>query len=318
MERAMHLVDRIGRRLKLRDLSILMAVVERGSMARAAQELAVSQPVVSKTISDLEHALGVRLLDRSRQGVEPTPYGRAILNRGRIAFDELRQGIKEIEFLAEPTSGEVRVGALVAMMAGLLPVVIDHMSRRYPRLTVHVSQMTTSPAVYDNVRQRTVDFMVGRLLSRRIDKDLNVEILFDEPLFVVAGRGNPWLSRRKVSLADLLDEPWLLPQPDTDVGSIVAEVFHASGLELPRTTVICNAIEMYHALLTMRPCFAILPRSLLRFGGKRMSMKALPIRLPVRPQPVGIVTLKNRTLSPAAQLFIDCVRQVSKPLAKER
>src|SRR5436309_1534606 len=145
-------------------------------MGRAARQLATSQPAVSRSISDLEHALGVRLLDRSRQGVEPTPYGRAILNRGRVAFDELRQGIKEIEFLAEPTSGEVRVGAFGATMAGLLPVVIDRMSRRYPRLAVHVSQMTTSPAVYDNLRQRTVDFMIGRLIRRRIDKDLNVEI----------------------------------------------------------------------------------------------------------------------------------------------
>ena len=120
----MRLADRIGRRLGLRDLHILLAVVERGSMARAARDLAVSQPVVSKTIADLEHTLGVRLLDRSRHGVTPTPYGRALLRRSTAAFDELRQGVKEIEFLAQPTAGEVHVGALAAMLAGLLPAAI--------------------------------------------------------------------------------------------------------------------------------------------------------------------------------------------------
>ena len=94
----MQLADRIGRRLKLRELHILLAVAERGSMAKAAHDLAISQPVVSKTIADLEHTLGVRLLDRSRQGIEPTPYGRALLRRSFAAFDELREGARRSNF----------------------------------------------------------------------------------------------------------------------------------------------------------------------------------------------------------------------------
>ena len=84
--------DRIGRRLKLRDLHVLSAVVQWGSMAKAAQHLAVSQPVVSAAISDLEHAIGVRLLDRSRRGVEPTIYGRALLKHGTGCFRRAEAG----------------------------------------------------------------------------------------------------------------------------------------------------------------------------------------------------------------------------------
>src|SRR5258707_5368930 len=102
-------LERIGRQLKMRDLRILMAVVECGTMGKAAGRLAVSQPVVSKAIADLEHALGVRLLDRSRRGVEPTPCGRALIRRGVAIFDEMRQGLDEIEFLSDPTAGEVRI-----------------------------------------------------------------------------------------------------------------------------------------------------------------------------------------------------------------
>src|SRR5690349_1210672 len=98
---------RIGRRLRLRDLHILSTVVQWGSMAKAATDLGVSQPSVSEAIANLEAALRVRLLDRSSRGVEPTMYAQALLKRGRVVFDELQQGIQDIEFLSDPTTGEV-------------------------------------------------------------------------------------------------------------------------------------------------------------------------------------------------------------------
>ena len=98
----------IGRRLKLRDLHVFLTVAQRGSMAKAAAELGVAQPVVSAVIAGLEHAVGVRLFDRSSRGVEPTLFGRALLKGGAVAFDELKQTVKQIEFLADPTVGEVR------------------------------------------------------------------------------------------------------------------------------------------------------------------------------------------------------------------
>src|SRR5947209_2565723 len=101
--------ERIGRRIKLRDLHILLAIAQHGSIVRAAQNLAISQPVVSKVLTDLAHNLGVRLLDRSRRGVQPTAYGEALIRRGMTVFDELRQGVRDIEFLADPTAGELSI-----------------------------------------------------------------------------------------------------------------------------------------------------------------------------------------------------------------
>ena len=109
---------RIGRRVRLRDLHILFAVVQSGSMAKAAALLGVSQPVVSQAITDLEAAIGVRLLDRNSRGVEPTLYGRILLRSGELAFDDLRQGIREIESLADPGAGEVRIGCPESISGG--------------------------------------------------------------------------------------------------------------------------------------------------------------------------------------------------------
>src|SRR5262249_88622 len=129
--------SQIGRRLKLHDLHVLSTVVQRGSMAKAAQHLGVSQPSVSEVIANLGHALGVRPLDRSAQGIEPTIYGDALLKRSVVVFDELKQSIRDIEFLSDATTGEVRIGSREAAWFTLLPDAIRRFSQQHPRIRVH-------------------------------------------------------------------------------------------------------------------------------------------------------------------------------------
>ena len=307
--------DRIGRRIRLRDLHILLAVVQQGSMARAAKHLAVSQPVISKVIADLEHVLGVRLLDRDRHGAEPTIYGEALLKHGVVVFDELRQSVKSIEFLTDPTAGDLRIGCINAMAAGLLPAVISLLHRRHPRLTFHIVQANSVATLYRDLRERNVDLVLGRNLTPFVEDDLNADPLFSDPVLVVAGRRNRWIGRRKIELADLIHEPWLLPPTGTAGEAISAQTFRACGLEIPRRGVVCTSIQMHNALLASGPYLAMRPAFMVRFGDKHPSIKVLPVKLPVVPEPVGIITLKTRTISPVARLFIDCVREVTKPLA---
>jgi DNA-binding transcriptional LysR family regulator len=152
----MQIDDRIGSRLKLRDLNIFLAVVEGGSMSKAAAQLAVSQPAVSKAISNMEYALGVPLLERRPRGVEPTLYGRALTKRGLAVFDELRQSAKEIEFLADPTKGEARIGCTQPLAAGLVPAVIDKITRQYPRTSFDVSEGDLA-VLQEELRDRKIE-----------------------------------------------------------------------------------------------------------------------------------------------------------------
>ena len=130
--------ERIGRRIRLRDLHILLAVVQCKSMAKAAEHLAISRPVISRAINDLEQVLGVRLLERDRHGAEPTIYGAALLKRGAAAFEELREGVKDVEFLTDPAAGDVRIGSSAPLATTFVSAVIDVLSRRYPRITFHL------------------------------------------------------------------------------------------------------------------------------------------------------------------------------------
>jgi DNA-binding transcriptional LysR family regulator len=308
--------SRIGGRLKLRQLEILSAVVECGTMGKAAQRVAVSQPVVSKTIADLEQTLGVRLLDRSARGIEATPYGRALLKWSVAAFDNLRQGVKEIEFLSDPTAGELRIGCGGAMAEGILPVILIRLRRHHPRLTFEVTQANTRNVLYRELRERAVDLVMARIILQDLEDDLSAETLFDEPLFVVAGHRNPWARRRRIELADLIDEPWVLPR-EAGARTAIAETFAACGLRVPRADIACS-IHMHRALLPKGRFLAMWPASVVRFGAGDRSVKVLPVRLPALPRPVGVITLKDRLISPVTQRFIDCARETAKSMLTNR
>jgi len=305
-------------RLKLRDVRVLMAVAECRSMGKAAVQLAVSQPAVSKAIAGMERTLGVPLLDRDSQGVEPTIYGSALLKWANVFFDDLRQGVREIEFLADPTAGEVRIGTAEAMAAGVVPAVIYQLSRKFPRLSFNVTQAQTVALQYHDLRERTVDLVLGRIAGPVADEDLNVEILFEDPLLVVAGMKSKWLSRRRIEPVELINEAWCIPANNGFVRSHLTAAFRARGLDIPRYTVGSNSIQLYNAMLATGDFLAVLSGSTLRLSGKRLGMKALSVDLPIPPGLVGIVTLKSRALSPIAQLFIEHARKVAKPLAKHR
>jgi DNA-binding transcriptional LysR family regulator len=317
MGQAMQLSDRIGRRIKLQDLHVLMAVVQAGSMGKAAQDLNTSQPNISKSISDLEHVLGVRLLDRHRQGVAPTAYGRALLDGGVAVFDDLRQAVKNIEMLADPTAGEVRIGCSSNSAASFVSAIVDRLSRNYPHITFHLATAPTE-ILHRELHQRDVDLLIARKLDSAANERLGFEFLFDNTFVVAAGAQSRWNRRRRIALADLVNQAWILPPTASSDGSMAMKAFRASGLQFPRVALVTNSLEVRMSLLATGRFLTILPMSILRFPTSRPAIKVLPVRLPNARAPVGIVTLKNRTLSPTARLFIEHCREVAKSLATSK
>ena len=308
----------IGRRLRLRDLHAFLMVVQRGSMAKAAEQLRVSQPAISKVVADLEQALGVRLLDRGRRGVEPTLYGRALLKRSVAVFDELKQSVRDIESLGDPNAGEVRIGCTEPMAAGFVAAVIDRLSLQYPQLVFQLELCTTPAQQFHVLRERKCDLVIARMWSQAVEPDMDVEVLFDDHVRVVAGQRNKWLGRRKLALAELVDEHWLLAPIDSDPGSPVFEIFHALGLKVPPARVVSYSLNVRTSLMATGRFLAIIPASVLRFGATQSVVKLLPCVLPPSAQLVAVTTLKNRMLSPTAKLFIDSARAVAAPLAKAK
>jgi DNA-binding transcriptional LysR family regulator len=268
---------------------------------------------VSKTVADLEHTLGVRLLDRTSNGVVPTLYGRALLRRSVAVLDELRQSVKEIEFLSDPSAGELRIGTTEWAAAGLIPAAIDRLTRQYGRMTVHTEEAGFG-TLLDFLRQRRCEAVVARLLSR--EPDMNFEPVHHDQLFIVAGTRSKWGRQRRISLADLAEESWVQAPAEMEPGSPTLEAFRAAGLEGPRVVVLSGSLNLRYGLLATGRFVTMIPESVLRYGPQRAPIRVLPIKLPRWHLPTCVITLKDRTLSPIAQLFIDCLHELARPLAR--
>src|SRR5437899_4383664 len=288
--------DRVKRRLKLRDLDILAALVDTGSMGRAAKRLNVSQPAVSKAIAELERALGVRLVDRNRRAITPTTYGFALARRSVAIFNDLRLGIHEIDFLADPTKGEIRIGSTEPIAAAILTPVIDRLSRNYPQLRFHAIGGDNA-SLYKDVTERNIELAICRLIGPLPD-ELSAEILFYDSFVILTAASNPLTRRRKLTLSDLENEPWTLFPYDSTFGSFIAETFRANELEPPRLTVPSLSVYLQNELLATGRFLTVLPGFMLKIPGRFPALKALPFALPNKHLPLRHRPFKARTLTP--------------------
>jgi len=313
--------SRVGRRLRLRDLHILSAAVEHGSMSAAGAHLNMSQSAVSQAIAALEDTLKVRLLDRTPHGVEPTLYADAIIRRGKIVFDELRSGIKDIEFLADPAGGEVRIACSDILAGGILAPVIETFSKKYPQVVFEVLQSNAFGREFVELRARKADLALAilpRRLEDNVQEDLNVEYLFDEELCLAASPRSQWTRRRKLSFADLVDASWITSFSGATSEKALFEAFRAHGLPPPRIAVKTVSGQLRNFLSSRGPFVALVPASFLKINAGMVGLTMLPLRLPMPPLPVVMITLRNRTLSRTVELFRDCVRDVAKSIDRAR
>jgi DNA-binding transcriptional LysR family regulator len=305
--------DRIGRRLRLKDLHTLQIVAEVGSMAKASERLALSQPAISKAVSDMEHTLGAPLLDRSSRGVELTECGRLLVERARVIFDEVRQGVSDIEHVSDPTRGVVRIGT-TEPVTGVVAEIIGQMARRYPRISydVMVSDLDT---LVRELRERARDVLVTRWVSPLPADDLAAQTLFKSPLAVMAARRHSLLIRKKLSLNDLMGEQWTLSPPDTFLGRVVVDLFRRRKLPLPPAVVTTISIHMRLNLLASGRFLTVLPAQMLRHPSNKAWLRALDVDLSDSTQPIALITLKRRRSGGAVRLFEQSSLEVCKMMA---
>jgi DNA-binding transcriptional LysR family regulator len=306
--------DRIGRRLRLKDLHTLQTVAEVGSMAKASERLALSQPAISKAVSDMEHVLGAPLLERSSRGVALTDCGRLLVERTRVVFDEIAQGASDIAQLSDPTRGIVKIGT-TEPVAAVVSEIIGRLAGRYPHLTYDVT-ISDRDTLIGELRQRTRDVVVTRWAASAIADDLAVQTLFKSPLAVMAAQGHPLLRRRKLGLADLMNERWTLSPPDSFLGRVVVDLFRRRKLPLPPAVVTTISIHMRLDLLASGDFLTILPAQMLRSPARRAWLRALDVDLRDSSQPIASITLKKRRAGGAVRLFEQASLEACRTMAR--
>jgi DNA-binding transcriptional LysR family regulator len=300
----------IGERVRLRELRILHVVVQSGSMARAAQALSMTQPAVSQAIGHLEAALKVPVLERSPAGVAPTAFGSVLLRRGLEAADLLAEGLREIEALADPGSGDIVVGASESYIAGgALAATITTLQLRYPRFRVVVVESNTAAVDFGDLRERRVDVMFGRSSRANPPEDIVQNLLMDEALQIVAGGHNGWAHAATMRFADLANRPWVLAPVGTAVYNLVADAHRAEGVAMAPPAIITYSMLLRMQLLASGEFVTAFPESLVRNCAKVWNLVALPLALGTA-LPVSAYTLRSRAPSRAITAFIDAARMV--------
>jgi DNA-binding transcriptional LysR family regulator len=310
--------SRLGRRLRVRDLYILSTVVNAGSMAKAARRLSMAQPSVSAAIANLEHMLGVRLLDRSPRGIEATIYADALLKRSIAVFDELRQSVTDVESLADPTTGELRIGCPEMFIATLLVPIIEQFSARYPKVMVHVQDVPPPAIRHPGLRERAYDLVIGghhpQAPGDHSLDDLDLHYIVEDQMIIAAGMRSRWASRRKIDLAEIVGEPWMLPPPLSANYARIADACKQRGIAVPTPRLVGFSMYIVNRFVGNGPFLAVYPRTVALYLG----LKVLPVDLPERPWRIAIGTLKHRTLSPVVERFIACAHEVTKSPARKR
>ena len=315
MPRRINWEGQIGKRLRLRDLHAFSTVVRLGSMGKAALELGVSQPAISEVIADLEYVVGARLFDRTPQGVEVTVEGASLQRHVLAAFDELKQGIKDIEFLADPTVGEVRIGCPESISAAVLQPICEAFTQRYPRVVLDVDTVNTL-SFAQKLRDRNLDVVLARggwpLEDEQFVSDFNIETLHDDELVIAVAHHSSWARRRKIDISELREEQWILTSGDRLNYKVIANAFQARGVEPPIIAMKTISVHLRASMVATGRFVTTFPRSVLDLHADRFGLKKLPVDIPNANWPVKIATLRNRSMSAVVKRFIACAREVAK------
>jgi DNA-binding transcriptional LysR family regulator len=241
-----------------------------------------------------------------------------LLRRCSGVFDELRTSVSELQLLSDPDAGELRIGCEETLATGLLPALIDRLGRRHPRLTYEIVIADPKTLRERDLPARNVEVAIMRTPAFTGDSAFRTDALYEDRLQIVVGVDSGWARRRKIALADLVNERWCLPPADHPVGAMVQEAFRRNGLPPPAPTVTVASAQCTSNLVAKGDFLGVLGRMFLRFNPPNVRLKELAIGLPNSTSPISVVTLAARTPSPPAGVFVDCAKEVAKKFANSR
>ncbi len=307
------IVDRAITRLKLKQLRLLVAVGDFGSIQHAARELQISQPAATKLIQDLELDFEVPLFERTNRGVVPTDFGEALIRHGKLIIAQVSNAAQELDDLAEGSSGRVVIGTLLAAAPILLPDAIETVIAERPNVAIKVVEGTNDalmPALYSG----EIDMIVGRLPAYRARAKLVQETLFDERILAVVGKQHPLAEKKSVRFREIRPFGWVLPPPDTTLRRQIDQYFVSQKQYAPPHVLESVSFLANRALFQKLDLVGLMPEHVAAHEIDEGLLVALNWNVPFGHGPVGISYRGADSLSPAGTEFLKALRDAAKTL----
>ena len=298
-------------RLKARQLALVVAIAEHGSLRRAAGDIAVTQPAATRMLAELEDALGVPLFDRAAWGMQPTPYGETMIRYARGMLTDLTEARDEIAALAAGAKGTLRVGSETGAVPRLLAPALQQVRRDRPGLRAFLL-VNTSDVLVGALAQGTLDVAIGHLPARADAAQYDVLPLREETLCIVARAGHPMARTKALAPAALSAVPWILHPPDSDTRAEARALLARAGVRAPVDLVETVSIVATLALLETSDAVSVLPADLADHYAAQGLLARLPVDLPAGGGTVTeLITRRNRRLAPAAQELVTALQRIA-------
>jgi DNA-binding transcriptional LysR family regulator len=300
-------------RLNARQIAFLVKLDEERSVLKAAEAIAMTQPAASKLLRCFEETLEVKLFERHARGVVPTRYGEILIRRARAMLSEMNLAQEEIVALKRGSSGRVSIGTVISPGTNLVPMAVKLVKQRRPGLLVSV-EVDYSKQLIKKLLSADIDIVLGRILDRDGAEELAFEPLSDERHAVIARADHPLAGRRNLTLEEIRDQTWILPEPGSIARDRLASVFVERGLDMPTSVVETTSLPVITGLLSQSDMVATFPACAVEAYRKAGIVTVLIEDLGVHIGPFGIVTRRARQLSPGAQTMLDALRETAKTL----
>ncbi len=307
-------IDRVLRsNIKLRHLQLLVALDQFRHLGRTAEFMSVSQPAVSKMLSEVESMLALTLFDRSARGTEPTDSGVSLIRFARSVLAEYERTRDEISAVASGTAGRTRVGSMVVAMPVLLARAVALLKQRSTQVTVLVEEGDLTHLL-PKLRLGELDVFVGRLEPGYASPDLLTEPLYEEPMVAVVAADHALARKAKPTWADLAAIPCVLPPPWASLRVKIEQQFFKHGLAPPQDVVETSSFLGLTIFLQQRAAAGFVAQSVARHFERQGVLKVLPLKVTIELPPVGLITLRGRQLTATTQQLIACFRQANSEL----
>lgn len=300
-------------RLRLRQLRLLTAVAEEGTVLKGSQVLNIAQPAATKSIKELEDALGVQLFERSSRGVTPTDFGHVMIKHAKLILTQLRHAGEEMQSLEEGLSGRVYVGTLLAASPSLLPRALAALRARRPGIAVTITEGTID-RLMPSLRTGDIDVVLGRLSEYREREGLDQELLYLDSISIVVRSGHPLTTCSGLTLADLVDQAWVMPPSQTSLRRQLDFGFRREGLEPPVDVIESVSILTNNALLARTDMIAAMPHQV---ACVQAGLTILPVAIEAASSRIGATTRANVAHSAAAEYFMTILREVAAEIREE-
>jgi DNA-binding transcriptional LysR family regulator len=250
-----------GRDAKLRHLRLLVAIEDAGQLSKAAALLHITQPALSKALSEIERSIGHPLFDRGPRGLVPNARGAALIRAARNVLGELDRVSVELRDLVDRPGRVLMVGAMPTAGLGFLGRAIALLHQRDPGLTVRVTDGITEALVSQLVVGR-LQMVVGARLRESMPQQVQAHWLFDDPMVLVVGVGHPLARRKAPDWAACLQHPWVLPSPGHPLRQAFDAAVRRAGLPPPVHTFEGLEIGLVLALLAQAQALNLMPARL--------------------------------------------------------